>query len=142
VSRLRLELRDALTEVNASRSRLVAAAAEERHRLERDLHDGAQQHLVSIGMRLRSVQHRLRADLVAYRDLDEAVLGLEQTIAELRRIAHGVRPSRLDDGVGGARAGFGLTSLRDRIASVGGELTLHSPAGAGTSVRAEIPCAS
>jgi signal transduction histidine kinase len=44
--------------------------------------------------------------------------------------------------VGGARAGFGLTSLRDRIASVGGELTLHSPAGAGTSVRAEIPCAS
>jgi signal transduction histidine kinase len=47
-----------------------------------------------------------------------------------------------DDGVGGARAGFGLTSLRDRIASVGGELTLHSPAGAGTSVRAEIPCAS
>jgi signal transduction histidine kinase len=47
-----------------------------------------------------------------------------------------------DDGIGGAREGFGLTSLRDRVASVGGELTLDSPVGAGTSIRAEIPCAS
>ena len=47
-----------------------------------------------------------------------------------------------DDGVGGAREGFGLTSLRDRVGSVGGSLTLESPPGAGTSIRAEIPCAS
>lgn len=214
VSRLRLELREALAEVSASRSRLVTAAAGERLRLERDLHDGAQQQLVAIGMRLRSVQHRLGAGSAAYDDLDEAVDALGQTVGELRRIAHGIRPGRLDDGlaaalrglvqdssvpvrldvaevdvsevvataayytvgeamanalkhahagrvdvgvrrqdgrlvvevsddgVGGARAGFGLTSLRDRIASVGGELTLHSPPGAGTSIRAEIPCGS
>ena len=47
-----------------------------------------------------------------------------------------------DDGVGGASEGFGLTSLRDRVASVGGEFTVDSPPGAGTSITVEIPCAS
>jgi signal transduction histidine kinase len=47
-----------------------------------------------------------------------------------------------DDGVGGAKEGFGLTSLRDRVASVGGDFTVESPPGAGTAIRVEIPCAS
>jgi signal transduction histidine kinase len=40
-----------------------------------------------------------------------------------------------DDGVGGAHPGFGLTSVRDRVTSIGGELTLRSPAGAGTRIQ-------
>jgi signal transduction histidine kinase len=214
VSRLRLELREALAEVRTSRSRLMDGVNAERQRLERDLHDGAQQRLLAIGMRLRSVQYQLTPGVPAYRELDEVVETLEHTVAELRRIAHGVRPSRLDDGlavalrhlvadsalpvelvvpeldvgesaatavyftvgeaianalkhasatrisvsvgvtdqvlravvrddgVGGASEGFGLTSLRDRVASVGGAFTVDSPPGAGTSITVEIPCAS
>jgi signal transduction histidine kinase len=56
VSRLRLALRDALAEVEASRARLAEATALERKRLERDLHDGVQSRLVATGMRLRSLQ--------------------------------------------------------------------------------------
>jgi len=70
--------------------------------------------------------------------------------ADASRVAIAVeqRPGLLvvrvrDDGCGGAdEGGFGLTSLRDRVASVGGELVLRSPAGAGTEVRAELPCGS
>ncbi|MEU7876484.1 histidine kinase [Dactylosporangium sp. NPDC049140] len=99
VSRLRLELREALRDVRDSRARLLQAGAAERRRLERDLHDGAQQRIVSVGMRLRSTQRGLAADSPAYRDLDLAVEALEATIAELRQLAHGLRPSRLDDGL-------------------------------------------
>jgi signal transduction histidine kinase len=99
VSRLRLELRRALDDARASRSRLVAAVTEERRRLERDLHDGAQQRILAVGMRLRSVQRRHRDDADINQDLDAAVAALEATVAELRRLAQGIRPSRLDDGV-------------------------------------------
>jgi signal transduction histidine kinase len=102
VSRLRLELRRALDDARASRSRLVEAVADERRRLERDLHDGAQQRILAVGMRLRSVQRRHRGDPDTDRDLDAAVAALEATVAELRRLAHGVRPSRLDDGLDAA----------------------------------------
>jgi signal transduction histidine kinase len=47
-----------------------------------------------------------------------------------------------DDGAGGARDGFGLVSLRDRVASAGGSLAVRSPAGGGTAVTAVIPCES
>lgn len=99
MSRLRLELRSTLADVTSSRSRLVTAVTEERRRLERDLHDGAQQSIVAVGMRLRSIQRRLPSDEAAREELDGAVEALEHTVAELRRIAHGVRPSRLDDGL-------------------------------------------
>jgi signal transduction histidine kinase len=99
VSRLRLELREALDEVRTSRARLMEEVNAERQRLERDLHDGAQQRLIAIGMRLRSVQYQLTPGVPAYRELDEMVEALGHTVAELRRIAHGVRPSRLDDGL-------------------------------------------
>lgn len=102
VSRLQLELRGALADVTSSRARLVEAAAQERRKLERDLHDGAQQRILAVGMRLRSAQARLNASDPTYVDLDTAVAGLEATVVELRRIAHGIRPSGLDDGLGAA----------------------------------------
>ena len=57
IARLRVELRHQLDEVEASRARIVAATDDERRRIERDLHDGAQQRLVSIGLALRHAQH-------------------------------------------------------------------------------------
>ncbi|WP_158607622.1 sensor histidine kinase [Flexivirga caeni] len=100
VTRLRLDLRAALAEARASRSRLAAAGAHERQRLERDLHDGAQQRILAVGMRLRSVQQQLSGE--AWAELDRAVSDLEGTVAELRRLARGLRPSRLDDGLAAA----------------------------------------
>jgi len=105
VSRLRLELRDALSEAEAARTRLAEASAAERKRLERDLHDGIQPRLVATGMRLRSLQRGLGAKDSA--EVDAAVAEVESTVLELRRLAHGIRPSRLDDGLGAA-----LASLR------------------------------
>jgi signal transduction histidine kinase len=99
VSRLRMELRGALEDARSSRSRLVEAAAVERRRLERDLHDGAQQRILAVGMRLRSAQRRHAPDDPTYLELDGAVSALEATVVELRRLAHGIRPSGLDDGL-------------------------------------------
>lgn len=97
VSRLRLDLREAVTEAEAGRRRLVEASIVERRRLERDLHDGAQQRIVATGMRLRLLQERLPEREAA--ELDAAVHELRGTVDELRRIANGIRPSRLDDGL-------------------------------------------
>ena len=102
VARLRRDLREALAETRASQARLAAATAAERRRLERDLHDGAQQRLLATGMRLRIVQSGLDRDRAA--EIDIAVAELEATVGELRRLAHGVRPSRLDDGLEAALA--------------------------------------
>ncbi|MEV8377005.1 histidine kinase [Kribbella sp. NPDC056861] len=107
VSRLRIGLRRALSEVAESRRRLVSATIDERRRLERDLHDGAQQQLVAIGMQLRAAQYRLGLDDPVYDELEVAVERLEATVAELRRLAHGVRPASLDDGLPAALARLG-----------------------------------
>ncbi|GAB2830426.1 hypothetical protein GCM10022221_31430 [Actinocorallia aurea] len=104
VARLRLESREALEDARASRARIVEAAAQERRVLERDLHDGAQQQIVAVGMRLRSLQRRLPDSV--HGDVDEIVAALEATIAELRRLAHGIRPVRLDDGLPAALHGL------------------------------------
>ena len=103
--RLRLELSGALEEVEASRARLVQIGYEERRRLERDLHDGAQQRLVSLGMAIRLAQRHL-SDGTTDIDglLDQSVAELGTAVAELRQIAHGLRPSSLDDGLPAALA--------------------------------------
>ncbi|MGI5160962.1 histidine kinase [Microbispora sp. CA-102843] len=103
VVRLRIEVSRALEEAEASRTRLLHAGYEERRRLERDLHDGAQQRLVSLGMAIRLAQRHLgdgTADVGAL--LDEWVAELAVAVTELRQIAHGLRPSSLDDGLGNA----------------------------------------
>ncbi|HEY3514275.1 histidine kinase [Kribbella sp. NPDC051137] len=119
IARLRAELNLQLTEVKASRARIVAAANAERRRMERDLHDGAQQRLVSIGLALRHAQHQLGspggavtagagpggADIAAVRaTLDGAVAEAAVAIGELRELARGLPPAQLDAGLGPACA--------------------------------------
>jgi signal transduction histidine kinase len=100
VVRLRLEVADALREAESSRARLVETGYRERRRLERDLHDGAQQRLVSLGMSLRLAQRHLTDGTVDLDALfDESVAELGTAVAELRQLAHGLRPSSLDDGL-------------------------------------------
>jgi signal transduction histidine kinase len=103
IARLRVEVRVQLAEVQASRSRILAAGYEERRRIERDLHDGAQQRLVSLGVSLRLVQRGLDGRSPALRAaLDEAVEEVGRAIADLRELARGVRPARLDEGLAAA----------------------------------------
>ena len=104
IARLRVELRRQLGEVEASRARIVSAANDERRRIERDLHDGAQQRLVSIGLALRHAQHALgpAADGEVSRTLDDAVAEITIAIDELRKLAGGLRPAQLDAGLGPA----------------------------------------
>ena len=217
VTRLRAEVAAALREVEASRTRLVQVGDAERRRLERDLHDGAQQRLVSLGMAMRLAQRHLGDGTVDVNGLlDQGVAELATAIAELRQIAHGLRPTSLDDGLhaaltaitrtlpipvqlhigpdqlpddlattayfvaaeavanaakysqatsiavrvaqsaddvrirveddgcGGAvpRPGSGLSGLADRVAALGGSLSMHSPAGSGTTIEAVLPCGS
>ncbi|PJJ63684.1 sensor histidine kinase [Compostimonas suwonensis] len=214
--RMRAELAHAAAELAASRERIVRAGVEERRRLERDIHDGAQQRLVALGMQLRVLQ-RTAGDLpTVTASLDTAVAELSIAVAELRRLAHGIRPSTLDDGLvaalsdlgrlrpdiielhvhagelpdeiattayyvaseaitnalkhadatrirvdvrqtshelavqigddgrGGAdiRPATGLAGLQDRVAGIGGRLTVTSPPAGGTIVEALLPCPS
>ena len=218
IARLRVELRRQLAEVEVSRARIVAAGNDERRRIERDLHDGAQQRLVSIGLTLRHAQHELGSaspERVG-ETLEGAVAEIAVAIEELRELARGLPPSQLDgglapafhelarrapvpvevdaprerfgrdveaaayfigcegltnavkhahatkillsagrrdrqlvvsiadDGVGGAMVGqgSGLRGLSDRIAALGGTLRIESAPGAGTTLTAELPCAS
>jgi len=92
LARSRIEVRAALAETEASRARLVRAGYEERRRLERDLHDGAQQRLVAIGMSLRLAQRHLTPGL-ASATLDEAVAELRLWAAE-----QGISPSEPSPG--------------------------------------------
>ena len=209
--RLAAEVRAQLEEVRASRVRIVEAADAERRRVERDLHDGAQQRLVALAMRLQVAK---QSTPEASALLDEATTELETAIGEVRGLARGVHPTILtesglaaaidalaerttipvvadvvdrrfdatveatayfvvaealtnvvrysgaggarvtvreagdtlfvevtDDGRGGAdpAAGSGLRGLDDRVAAIGGRLTVTSPAGGGTTIRAELP---
>jgi PAS domain S-box-containing protein len=206
-------------ELRASRARMVQAADEARRRIERDLHDGAQQRLVGLALDLRLARSRMASDPdEAVRLLDEATEELAAATSELRELARGIHPAVLtdgglepalrslvarsslptrldvaddrrqapaievtayftvaealtnvaryaeasavevglryedgalvvdvrDDGRGGAdpAAGSGLRGLADRVSALDGRLSVHSPAGEGTSIRAEIPCAS
>ena len=202
-------------ELEASRQRIVAAGDEARRRLERNLHDGAQQRLVSLSLSLRLAQNQLSKNPEAADQLLEASREeLAQALEELRELARGIHPAVLtdrglaaaldalaaraplpveiecrngdlpapveaaayyvvsealanvskyaqasavkvkivqtddcalvevqDDGIGGAdpTLGSGLSGLGDRVASLSGKLSIDSPPGAGTRVRAEIP---
>jgi signal transduction histidine kinase len=100
IARLRVEVRVQLAEVEASRSRILAAGYKERRQIERDLHDGAQQRLVSLGVSLRLLQRGLNGTSPTLRSaLDEAVEEVGRAITDLRELARGVRPARLDQGL-------------------------------------------
>jgi signal transduction histidine kinase len=114
-------LRASIAEVRASRARLVAAADAERRRVERDLHDGAQQRLVALAMTLRLAQQRLGADAdpELRATLAAASAELRHALAELRDLARGLHPAMLSEqGLGPALEALALrTPLPVRIAA-------------------------
>jgi len=211
--------RAADAELRRSRARIVEVADAERRRLERDLHDGAQQRLVALSLSLRLLRTKLHAtpglDPETVTAADAAAEELRVAVAELRELARGIHPVILteaglgpalsalaersvvpatitdqpdrrlpaaveatayfvvsealanaakhasatrvaigarctpgmlrveisDDGVGGAdrRRGSGIEGLEDRVAAMGGSLTIDSPHGQGTLLIAQIP---
>jgi signal transduction histidine kinase len=104
-ARLHAEMRAQLEQVRESRARIVTAGDEERRRIERDIHDGAQQRLVALGLQLRAAQRRLgpEADPEVARLLDATVAELQAAVNELRELARGVHPAILtEDGLSAA----------------------------------------
>ena len=100
---LHAESRASLAELRASRERLVAAGDSERRRLERNLHDGAQQRLVALSLQLRIAQGQIRGDPAAAEELVTAASDeLAQSLAELRELARGIHPAVLDYGLAAA----------------------------------------
>ena len=204
---------DARMQLQASRTRIVEAADAARRRLERDLHDGAQQRLVGLAIQLRLLTKRLGPDHAPA--VEACIAELLTALEELRDLARGLHPAVLtergltpalealaarsalpvtvdasltdrlpeahevalyfvaleaianvtkyagaehaairvqqtngfaeieisDDGIGGAdaTAGSGLRGLADRVEALNGHLHVHSPAGAGTTLRATVP---
>jgi len=219
-ARLQAALAAQLEEVRASRARIVQAGLEERRRVERDLHDGAQQRLLALSLTIAMISDKLAAGPGTDPDLTRlagtACGEISAAIGELRELGRGLHPAVLtneglaaavetlaalaplpittrilparyppaveatayfvisealanvarharaskaevtacgdgdrlvvevrDDGIGGApaRGGSGLTGLADRVAALGGRLTITSPPGGGTTIRADLPCA-
>jgi signal transduction histidine kinase len=103
-ARLQAELRAQLSEVRASRARIVEAGDAERRRLERDLHDGAQQRLLGIRLALRLARGELGQGASAVEGLlGEAEDEIAQTLDELRALARGIHPAVLtEEGLGPA----------------------------------------
>jgi signal transduction histidine kinase len=98
-ARLQAETQRQLTEVRESRQRIVAAADMERRRIERDLHDGAQQRLVALALELRGAQRRLgeNPDPELERLLAASVAELQAAVGDLRELARGVHPAVLTE---------------------------------------------
>ena len=98
------ELRRQADELRASRARIVASGDAERRRVERNLHDGAQQHLVALAVNLRLVKDIVVEDPQgALEMLEELGTAVQDTIQELRELAHGIYPPLLvDSGLAGA----------------------------------------
>ncbi|HEX6781740.1 MAG TPA: sensor histidine kinase [Solirubrobacterales bacterium] len=95
---LTAELEAKVEELRASRHRIVEAGYAERRRVERDLHDGAQQRLMALTMTLRLAREKLDADPAASAELlDEAMEELSAATAELREFARGIHPVVLSD---------------------------------------------
>ncbi|WP_250032313.1 protein kinase domain-containing protein [Paractinoplanes maris] len=90
---------EARAEVAASRARIVAAADQARQRIERDLHDGAQQRLVLLALRLRDAQTTVPPELEALRaQLGSAVTAATDALEEVQEIARGIHPAVLATG--------------------------------------------
>jgi signal transduction histidine kinase len=112
--RLTAEVESQLEEVRASRSRIVEAGDAERKRVERDLHDGAQQRLVSVALALRLAMMKLGddADPSVREALESASSDAKSALLELRELARGIHPAILTE----AGLGPAVQSLADRSA--------------------------
>ena len=108
--RLAAEVRAQLEEVRASRARVVEAADAERRRVERDLHDGAQQRLVALAMRLQVAKETTPGASVL---LDEATAELQTAIGEVRGLARGIHPTILTEA--GLRAAVDALAERTQV---------------------------
>ena len=103
---------DSDAELQASRRRIATASATERRRIERDLHDSAQQQLVALRIHLDRASERLGRD----EELEQVGLGLEQALHEIRAIAHGAYPALLRDfGLGAALTEAARSDGRVRV---------------------------
>jgi signal transduction histidine kinase len=96
--RLTARLRVSLRELEESRARIVAAADRERRRIERDLHDGAQQRMVALRIKLELADELMEADSThAHELVREVESGIEEALDEVRSLARGIYPSLLAD---------------------------------------------
>jgi signal transduction histidine kinase len=110
--RLQAEVRSQLVQLRSTTARLVEAGQDARQRIERDLHDGAQQRMLALSMTLGQARARAggRADPQLRVFLDHAAVDLQQAITELRELARGIHPMLLtQEGLGSA-----LTALAER----------------------------
>jgi PAS domain S-box-containing protein len=110
---LALATADAREQLLASRKRLVQVADEERRRLERDLHDGAQQRLVSIGQRLHLAKRFLDDPEKALEQLEISSAEVSGALEDLRRLANGLHPAILTEA--GLRAAIGGLARRSPV---------------------------
>jgi signal transduction histidine kinase len=92
-ARLQAELRARLEELHESRARVLSAGQEERRRLERNLHDGAQQRLIALSMDLKRLEGQLGDDPAARAEIDQARREIATSLDELRTIARGLHPA-------------------------------------------------
>lgn len=103
VARLYVRLTLKSAEVEAAQAGVTLAGEEERRRIERDLHDGTQQRLVTLGLSLRHLQRSLPAGSeVLSPALDDAVDAVAESLIDLRRILNGRGPAQLENGLGPA----------------------------------------
>ncbi len=96
-AQLEVELRARVEELRGSRIRILEAEQRERRRLERDLHDGAQQRLLALSLSLGSIEARLGADAELRRLVEGARAEVAASLGELRDLAHGIHPAALID---------------------------------------------
>lgn len=108
------ELNRQVDELRASRARVVVAADAERRRIERDLHDGAQQHLVALAVNLQLVRQLADSDPTAAKiQLEEIGQDVREALESVRELAHGIYPPLLldrglADALGAAGSGAGI----------------------------------
>jgi signal transduction histidine kinase len=107
--RLHAELNARLDELRGSRARIVQAGQKERQRLERDLHDGAQQRLIALSLELRLLEERLDGDPNAKAGLDHARAEIAKSLDELRDVARGIHPAVV--------SGHGLAVALEQLAA-------------------------
>ncbi|MGH3848423.1 MAG: histidine kinase, partial [Pseudonocardiaceae bacterium] len=120
--RLKAQLRAQLAEVQATQSRIVEAGDRERRRLERNLHDGAQQRLVGLALTLRLASSKAEGNAAVAEHLADAASELDDAISELRELARGIHPAIVEDA--------GLQGAFETLAETAGvpvELVLDLP---------------
>jgi signal transduction histidine kinase len=100
-------------ELIASRARIVAAAADARRRIERDLHDGAQQHLVALALQVHTAMDQLTGLDGLTAVLSDVACGLTAVLEELREISHGIHPAILSSD--GLRAALKTLARRSAL---------------------------